>query len=387
MKVAVDIRVIGRKRTGDEAVFFGLFSELVRIDTKNEYHFLIDERPQKELEEVKKRLEIDRYSHVKMVSLGSGNKFRWNFFKVGQYCKRHRIDIYHTQYILPFYMPRHTKMVTHVHDVSFRAFPQYVGSMDLFFLNLLIPISLKRARKIIAVSEFTKHEIMKYYKVKSNHVAVVPNALGVRLSACDQKTESNPPSDEVKKYVREKYSLPEQYILYVGTMQPRKNVPALICAFSSVAAKIPDIHLVIAGKRRGHNHDPLVEESLEQSTAKDRVIFPGYIDHEDLSTVYQMAQLFVFPTFYEGFGMPILEAMSFGVPVIASDIDPHREVAGDDAVIFYSPKDVDSLRDVIYNSLIDPIRLGHLREVSVERARLFSWERSAKKLLHVYESL
>lgn len=374
MKIAIDIRNIGKGRTGDEMVFFELVRNLAKIDHKNTYHLLIDERTDEELENITRKLETQAVENFHIVSLGSGNKFVWNAWSVPRYCRRENIHIYHTQYIIPFFMPAQTKIVTHVHDVSFRVYKDLITKKDAFFLNLLIPYALKYADRIIAVSQFTKDEIIKYYRVPDKKISIVYNAS--HLSCSEVNSE----------YMRKKYSLPKKFILMLGTMQPRKNIPFAVRAFAQIADTFPDVSVVLAGKK-AHNFDREIQQLInERPQLKNRIIFTGYIDEEDKCAVYDLATVFVFPSLYEGFGVPILEAFHVGTPVIASDIEPHREVACDCAQ-YFDPTNIDHCARILYD-VLDGDKIGEaFVDCAKQRAMEFSWELSAKKLYTIYESL
>ncbi|PID52165.1 MAG: hypothetical protein CR972_03420 [Candidatus Moraniibacteriota bacterium] len=373
MKIAIDIRNIGKKRTGDEVVFFELVRHLTNIDCDNEYHLLIDNRPEEDIIQIKNRLRIAQKKNFTIVQVGSGNKFVWNGWMVSQYCRQEKIDIYHTQYIVPIFMPKFTKIVTHIHDVSFRVYKNLISKKDSFFLNTLIPWSLRRADKIIAVSQFTKEEIIKFYHVPEDKIFVVHNASSMICNDVNMET------------IRVKYHLPQKYILTLGTMQPRKNIPCVIRAFAQIADKIPDTFLVLAGKK-AHNFDETIEKIIaDKVNIKNRIIFTGYIDEEDKCAVYAMADVFVFPSLYEGFGVPILEALCAGVPVIASNIAPHKEVAGN-AVKYFDPKNIDQCARVLYDVLDNDNIRKTVDTIATMQKEKFSWHKSAKDLYMIYQS-
>lgn len=374
MKIAIDLRNIGKGRTGDEVVFFELVRHLAFFDRANEYHLLIDTRCAVTHAEIEEHLGIAQVKNFTLVPCGTGNKFIWNSWIVPQYCRRNHIDIYHTQYIIPIFMPKKTKIVTHIHDVSFIAHKDLIAKKDSFFLNTLIPYAVRHADHIIAVSQFTKNEIKKYYHVSDEKISVVYNAVSM---ACHK--------DDVA-HVRKKYHLPQKYILALGTMQPRKNIPLLIEAFGRIAQVIPDVQLVLVGKK-AHNFDAKIEQGIcKDNTLRDRIIFTGYVDEQDKCAVYALARVFVFPSLYEGFGVPLLEAYEAGTPVVASDIAPHREIAGAGA-LYFDPLNVDQCEKKLYDVLVDDM-IRSDRVVAVQQQKKqFSWEKSARTLQDVYQSL
>lgn len=374
MKIAIDLRNIDKGRTGDEVVFFELVRHLALCDTKNEYHLLIDDRTTEACAYIVQRLGIAQKNNFSLVELGTGNKFIWNAWSVARYCRKNHIDIYHTQYIIPIFMSSHTKIVTHIHDVSFVVYKNLIRKTDAFFLNILVPYALRHADHVIAVSQFTKDEIMKYYHVPDTQISVVHNA--VSMQCCDVE----------KDVVRKKYHLPQKYILALGTMQPRKNIPLLIAAFVQIADKIPEVCLVLVGKK-AHNFDPAIEKILLKNRAvKDRIIFTGYVDEEDKCMIYTLAKVFVFPSLYEGFGVPLLEAFEARTLVIASNIAPHREVAGAGAM-YFDPVSIDQCKKILYDVLVNDNIKRNSFMVAQQQKKNFSWERSACILQRIYQSL
>lgn len=373
---AIDIRLLGKKRTGDEAVFFNLTKELLALDQEHEYWLLTDEKDPSALLRLQKRLGCVNQKNVQIVVLPGKNRFLWNLVTLPWFLFRHCVDVYHTQYILPLCIPKRTRVLLHIHDVSFKVYPELIGWKDRLFLALLIPRSLRRASRILAPSQFTKDEIQRYYGTAEEKIVVIPNAVSdVFLVTSVEET-----------VLKEKYSLPKQFILFVGTLQPRKNIPLLIRAFSEVTKRIPGIELVIVGNRQGHHFDRAIESTLKELHLSTQVHFPGYIAEEDLPGVMRHASLFVFPSFYEGFGIPLLEAMSQNVPVACSDIPCLREVAGD-AAQYFDPMSVASCQEKLYTLLIQK----ELRESAVtlgkSRSDFFSWKKSAMLLSRVYETL
>ena len=304
----------------------------------------------------------------------------WNFFVLPKYLFQHRIDIFHTQYILPLFAPHRTKIVVHIHDVSFRAYPELIGWSDRLFLALLIPRSLRRAALILAPSQFTKDEIVKYYGIDKEKIAVIPNAVGTDF------LESHAPDPGEDSAIREKYHLPEHFILFVGTLQPRKNIPFLLEAFASLRQRLPHMKLVLASNRQGHHIDTRVDAMIRRFALEEAVVFPGFVDKEDLPRVIRMASVFAFPSLYEGFGIPLLEAMSQNVPVAASDIPSLREVAGD-AALYFDPMTLASCEEKLYTLLIDQKQKEALIQRGKARLIAFSWDRSADLLRNEYNKL
>lgn len=379
MRIGIDIRNIGKQRTGDEVVFFNLVKNLAKIDDENEYLLFTDTNDSTVLQYTVEKLGIENKKNFKIISLKSSNKFIWNLRTLPDYLKKNPVDVYHTQYITPFFVPKNIKVITHIHDVSFLAYPEFIKKSDLFFLKILIPMSLRRTDKIIAVSEFTKEEIAKYYQIDPEKIEIVHNAVSEDFAKSDYS------GNELFE-IRKKYNLPEEYILYIGTLQPRKNIPVLIKAFAKTKEKNQNIKLVIAGNKKAHNFDSRIDAEIKKLNLEKEVIFPGFVDEEDKSTLFQLAKAFVFPSLYEGFGIPILEAFAFKAPVLASDIPVHREVA-EKAALYFDAKNVDDFSEKLYNILVDEKLRKELTSLAAKRLEFFSWKKSAKQILEIYKKL
>jgi glycosyltransferase involved in cell wall biosynthesis len=384
MHIGIDIRMIGRKRTGDETVFLNLTKHVAALDggseSRNRYTLFLDRRTPEEIASIERLLALEGKKNFRIVSLPTNDKFVWNFRTLPNYLRQHPVDVYHTQYIVPFFIPRSTKVVTHIHDISFCVYPRYIAWKDRLFLSLLIPRSLRRADRIIAVSSFTKREIVAHYGVDERKIAVIQNALSGDI-ACYE-----PYSEERMRAVCEKYGVPPTYLLYVGTLQPRKNIPALIRAFALMRDKLPESKLVIVGNRRGHHADARIDEAVTETHTEASVIFPGFVDQEDLPVIFRMARVFVFPSLYEGFGLPPLEAMAQHVPAVVSDIPSLRETGGE-AAVFVDTSDIATFAETLYTTSVASATRQTLVELGIRQVKRFSWDASARDLKALYESL
>lgn len=379
MKIGIDIRLIGKKRTGDEVVFFNLVKNLALLDVDYEFELLTSETDESVLAQIARRLEIENKKNFKIVSLGKAGKFKWNFWTLPRYLHKNPVDIFQTQYITPFFISKKIKIVTIIHDISFNFFPQLIKFSDLFFLRILIPLSLKRADKIVAVSEFTKNEIEKFYHTPSEKVSVVLNSVGDEISNWD--------FDEMSiAKAQEKYKTSDEYILYLGALQPRKNIPMLIEAFMNLEGKSKSMKLVLAGGKNAHNFDKKIEEMVRKLKAENSVVFTGYVEDAEKMALISGAKLFVFPSLYEGFGIPVLEAFAAGVPVVCSDIPSLREV-GADVPEYFDPKSVGSLTQAMYNVISSRDLAAEMVRKGSQRLAVFSWENAAKTTVAIYQML
>jgi glycosyltransferase involved in cell wall biosynthesis len=236
----------------------------------------------------------------------------------------------------------------------------------------------KQADIILVPSEASKADVMRYLHVEVGRVRVIPWGCEARFKP------SGKPARAAE--VKERYGLPERYILFLGTLEPRKDVLTLLQAFAILRTEQSDaeLRLVIAGdKGWGYREFFTTREALRLG---DHVIFTGFVDEEDLPDLYRGALLFIYPSLYEGFGLPILEAMACGTPVITSTTSSMPEVAGDAAVLV-EPKKPESLAAAMTSVLGDEERMAELRRRGLERAKGFSWEAVARRTLDVYTTL
>jgi len=383
MIIGIDIRSIGKKQTGGEAVFFNLVKNLALIDNKNEYKLFTDISEEAVISKIKKDLGIENKPAFEVISLVAvsplRNKFGWNVWTLPKYLRKNPVDIYHTQYITPFFVPKRTKIVTVIHDISFNFFPQFIKLADLFFLKTLIPLSLKRADKIIAVSKFTCDEIVKYYEIDPRKSDWIYNAVADNFSKEDTLPEK-------LDTIRKKYDLPEKFILYIGTMQPRKNLPVMVEAYAKIKNIIPEIKLVLVGGKGAYNFDKNIGKTIHKFHLSADVVFPGFVPEEEKPAFFKLAKAFCFPSRYEGFGIPVLEAFAAGTPAVISDIAPHREIAGKGA-LFFDPKDTNDLAEKLKQIIQDENLRNKLVEKGKMQARKFSWKNSAEKMLDIYNKM
>ena len=375
MKIGIDIRMIGKKRTGDEAVFFNLVKNLAAIDNNNQYFLFTDRDPKKD-SDLKTEIEkLNLKDNFKVIFVKKTNRFCWNFWYLPNYLRKNPVDVFHTQYIAPFWLPKNVKLVLTIHDISFNFFPEYIKKTDLFFLKTLIPRSIRRADRIITVSESEKKNIVDFYKIPPEKVDCAYN--GVDFSRFNKKYSP----DEIKK-INTKYKIPDtKYILYIGTLQPRKNIPVVIESLKNL-----NIKLILAGNRKAHNFDPRIDETIEKNNLAEKIIFPGWIDEEDKPALLQMAACFVFPSLYEGFGIPVIEAMATGAPVVCSDIPVLREI-GQDAALFCEAKNSDKFAENISKILNDQPLRENLILSGTKIAQNFTWKKTAEKTLEAYKSI
>lgn len=284
------------------------------------------------------------------------------------------LDLYHaTDFVLPPVMPK-TRTIVTIHDLSFVREPAITMPGMSRHLNTWVPHSVNRADHVIAVSEATRQDLIELYHTPPDKISVLYHGVG---------SEFNPITDAAKlSAIRKKYHLDEvPFVLSVGTIQPRKNYRRLIQAFAHID---PPLKLVIGGGK-GWQVEEVFNE-IEQLGLTDRVHFPGYIADADLPALYSAATLFIYPSLYEGFGLPALEAMACGTPVIASNQSSLPEVVGN-AGLLVDPRDVGAIAASMTHLLEDANRRQELSALGLQQAARFTWPEMGAKLLNLYKKV
>ncbi len=286
------------------------------------------------------------------------------------------MDLFHaTEHLLPRLSSVRT--VFTLHDLIFLFHPETHKPLNRWFLTLMMPRFLRAADAVIAVSECTRRDAVRAYGIPEEKITVIYEGVSPRF---------RPASPEAIQAVRAKYRLPERFILYVGTIEPRKNLTALLEAYAALQSRNTQhaARLVIVGKK-GWLYEGFFRR-LRELGLEERVYFTGYVPDEDLPALYSAADLFVFPSLYEGFGLPVLEAMACGVPVVCSNTSSLPEVAGD-AALLADPTDIRALAAAMERALTDEALRASLRARGLERARQFTWEEAAKRTVEVYHQV
>lgn len=283
-------------------------------------------------------------------------------------------DVFHaTDNLLP--RLSQVKSVFALQDLIFRFYPETHKPLNRWFLTLMMPRFLQAADAVIAISECTSKDAVRVYGLDEAKIRVIYAAVSASFHAR---------APEAISLVRRKYGLPDSFILSVGTIEPRKNLTSLLEAYRALKNEGSDCKLVIVGKRgwlyKGF-YTRLHELGLEQE-----VVFPGFVPDEDLPTFYSAADLFVFPSLYEGFGLPVLEAMACGVPVITSDTSSLPEVAGE-AALLVDPTSVEALVAAMRRVLDDRALQAEMRARGLKRADRFTWHETARRTAEVYREI
>ena len=368
MRIAIDAHSVGTGLGGNESYATNLIEALARIDSSNHYTLYVT-----------RKQAVERFSN------------RWPNFTVrttlphspfiripvtlSAELRRNRVDVLHVQFTAPPVAP--CPVVVSIHDLSFEHLPQTFKRRSRMQLRMTVRRSARKAAHIIALSNHAREDIIATYNINPRNVTVTSLAAPEHFAPV---TDDN----ELQR-VQQTYRIDGQYVLSVGSIQPRKNLTRLLQAYSLLRRNSPEVKLpklVVAGK-----YAWLFEETLrtiEQLGLSDSVIMTGYVPEADLPALYSGALCFVYPSYFEGFGLPPLEAMKCGTPVIVGNRTSVPEVVGDAAVLF-DPFDVPDIASMIKKVISDNALQATLRTRGLERAKRFDWQRTARETLEVYK--
>jgi glycosyltransferase involved in cell wall biosynthesis len=364
MRVAIDARKLHDFGIGTYTR--NLLRHLARIDRTNEYVLLCQ---QADLD-IATRLG----ANFRTILEPSPNYSVREQIHVPWVLRRERPDVFHTpHYVLPPAV-RCRSIVT-IHDCIHIMFPQYLPNrMAYAYAKASMWSAARQSNRILTVSEASKRDIIQLFNVPAEKIVVVHNAIDERFRVA--------PTEEAVARVRERYQLDQRFILYVGNIKPHKNLVRVIEAFAELRKRgFDDLTLLIIGDEISKL--PALRRAVHGYKLHKYVRFLGFLPDEVLAVLYRLAAVFVFPSLYEGFGLPPLEAMASGTPVVTSNLSSLPEVTGDAAVLV-DPYDVDSIRAGIEHVLTDPGLSDRLRVKGVARSRDFSWEASVARTQQIY---
>jgi len=370
LRIAIDAHSVGTKLGGNESYAINLIEALAQVDAVNDYTLFVTTAEA-----------YDRFNQ------------RWPNFKVrttrphtpliripltlSAELRKNPVDVLHVQFTAPPFCP--CPVVVSVHDLSFEHLPQTFKRRSRTQLRLTVRHSARQAARVLSLSEHGKQDIISTYGIDSQRISAIPLAAPNHFARVTDATEL--------QRVRHTYGIDGDYILSVGSIQPRKNLARLVRAYALLAEKLGKENvpkLLLAGKRAWLFDETL--RSLEESGVKDSVILTGYVPEKDLPPLYSGAMCFVYPSFFEGFGLPPLEAMKCGAPVIVSNTTSLPEVVGD-AAICVDPYDINAIAGALERVNTDSILREELSIKGQARARLFDWRDTALRTLDVYRQV
>jgi glycosyltransferase involved in cell wall biosynthesis len=366
MRFAVDAHAIGRHLTGNEVYVRSLLNAFGEPGPDCEYLAYVSAS------------DAASYlpPHIATRHVSS-NPFLRLGYDLPRKLRQDRPDLLHVQYTAPVACP--VPVVVSVHDVSFLEHPEYFPPGRALQLQFTVRRTVKRAARILTGTEFSRWSILKVYgDLEEDKVVAVPNAAASQFRPISR--------DAAAAAVREQYSLAGPFILSVGDLQPRKNHVGLIRAFARLLGAHPHLKhdLVLAGKETWFADR--VREAARESGVAGRIRFFGFVTDTQLLNLYNACDLFVFPSFYEGFGLPVLEAMACGRAVVSSNTSSLPEVA-DGAALLFDPYAVDEIVRALADLLLDPELRLRMERLGIQRAAHFSWAKTAQRTLEVFHEV
>jgi glycosyltransferase involved in cell wall biosynthesis len=362
MRFSVDAHAIGQHLTGNETYIRNLLHCFAALDHDADFVTYFSRPPVPE--NLPARFVKHRVSVNPFVRLG---------FDLPRRLRQDRPDVLHVQYTAPLFCP--TAVVVSVHDVSFLEHPEYFSAFRSLQLRCTVRRTVEAASRILTPSEFSKRSILAAYRLDPEKVVVVPNGVSPAF---------RPMAREVaQRAVRLSQHLGAPFILTVGDLQPRKNHIGLFRAFEQLVRAHPQLphHLVVVGKETWHG--AAIRAAAKRSSVASRIHFTGFVSDEELHRLYGACDLFIYPSFYEGFGLPILEAMACGRAVACSNTSAMVEVA-DSAALLFDPHSDKELALAMRDLLLNPELRMRMERLGTQRAAIFSWESTAAKTLDLY---
>jgi len=369
MRIGIDARVLFRPHTGDRTYLLNLLRQFARMDLPHEFVLFTDRRGD---------LPFAPPSNFRLVRLPRLSRWLYTGALLPHACVAHRVDLLHVQYIAPLVTP--CPIITTVHDVHWRRFPETFPTKDRWLMELFLPLTFRRVEMVITDSQASQDDLVQFFRLPPDKVRVIYLAAEERFF--------EPLTDGERQKVLRRYGLREGYVLFVGVLQPRKNLGRLLFAYAMLLERegneMLSPPLIVIGKLGWQT------QTLRQLVSKlklgERVRFVGYVPDEELPALYQGATVFAYPALWEGFGLPVLEAMASGVPVLTSATSSLREIA-EGAAWLVDPLSVTSIADGLRQLLCDEPLRAKLRQLGLKRARQFSWRQTAEATLRVYEQV
>jgi len=365
--IAIDAHSVGTGLAGNETYAANLVEALAALDPGNRYTVYVTRQAAVE------RF-AGRWPHVSVRRTLPHTPLVRVPFTLSAELRRRPVDLLHVQYTAPPLAP--CPVVVTVHDISFEHLPQTFKRRSWMQLRLTVRRTVRRAAHVIVPSEYTRLDLLKSYGLDPSRVSVVPLAAAGRFRPVEDASEL--------ERVRRRYGIGGEYVLAVGSIQPRKNLARLLRAYAGLRrergrSNLPQ--LVIAGKPAWLYGETL--RAVEAEGLRDSTVLTGYVSEDDLPALYTGALCFVYPSYFEGFGLPPLEAMSCGAPVVTGNLTSLPEVVGD-AALTVDPLDPDAIAAAVARLIDDPALREDLRRRGLSRSRQFDWRGTARMTLQIY---
>jgi glycosyltransferase involved in cell wall biosynthesis len=378
MRIGIDGRALTGRFTGDRTYWRNLLRALPALDPQVE--FLVYSRT-----EIAPG-ELPEAPNLSCVVVPASNDRVWTLLALPRALRRDRADLVHVQYTAPPPALCPCPVVTTVHDISFRLYPNWFPARHRLLLNLTVPPSMRGAARVITDSTSSRRDILRTYRLPERKVVSIPLGVAEEFIAAGAQA-GRMSTEQARQHVRERFGLEQPFVLAVGVLQPRKNLNMLAEAFGLMRRRTGLSHgLALVGKAGwGAGQEALRQAATRHGgmEAAQAVVATGYAPDADLPILYRASDVFTYPSLYEGFGIPPLEAMACGAPVIVSDAPPMPEVAGDAALIV-GAQDVSGWADAMARVITDTALSADLSRRGPLHAAQFTWQATAQRTLEVY---
>ncbi|HEX4951212.1 MAG TPA: glycosyltransferase family 1 protein [Blastocatellia bacterium] len=370
MHIGIDAHAIGARQGGNETYIRNLLVALAELDQANQYTLYFSEAQAADAWR-------NRYANFQVRLLPPPTPLVRVPLALAFDLRRYPVDVLHVQYTAPPFCP--VPVVTTIHDLAFEHLPETFTRRGKTQLRLTVRRTARRAAHILTVSEYSRQDIIRTYGLSPDKITVTHNG-------CEVQYTPQPASSREAEEIRRKFGITQDYLLAVGSLQPRKNLIRLLRAYVALRQQHPDFQpqLVLVG-RRLWLYEEVLREIRQQPFAAD-VIVTGYANEEDLPALYRSAIALVYPSLFEGFGLPPLEAMACGTPVITSNSSSLPEVVGD-AALLVNPYEEAALSQAMWQIANDAALRLRLRQAGIKQAKQFTWHAAAEKTLAVYRAV
>jgi glycosyltransferase involved in cell wall biosynthesis len=363
MRFAIDAHAIGRHLTGNEVYVRNLLTSFAGLDSRSQFIAYLSDNVNGAASVVPASMVRRTVSSNAFVRLGRDLSRR---------LREDKPDLVHVQYTGPLNCP--VPMVVSVHDISFLEHPEYFTLPRALQLRLTVEKTVRAAAKVITPSEFSRSCIIRRYGMDESKIVSIPIAVSSAFRPISR--------ENARAFVKSRFELSRPYVMTIGDLQPRKNHEGLIRAFEQLLSAHPLPHdLVIVGQETWYSEH--VKEAARKSRVADRIRFTGWVSDEELLQLYNACDMVVFPSFYEGFGLPILEAMACGRCVACSNTSAMPEVANATGLLF-NPREPGEMMRAMRDVLLDPELRARMERLGLQRASHFTWETTARRTLDVY---
>jgi glycosyltransferase involved in cell wall biosynthesis len=370
-KIGINLLYINPKLAGGSVTYaLKLLKEISLLDKQNQYVIYIN----KECKNI--NFEVGHNFSIRVLNFEYSSvylRYFWEQLILPFYVFKDKIDLLHSLgYVTPLFTT--AKKVVSILDINYKGHSNNMSASKRFLLGTMVNLSAIFCSKIITISEFSKKQIVKYTRAKNDKVIVT-----LLSGSSDILTEERNQANSILQ----KYNIPNEYIIAFSSPSPHKNIERLIDAVKEILADRSTLKMVLVGHQ--HKSENLIKR-IEKNNMLDKVIFTGFVPDEDIQPLLSNSKLFVFPSLYEGFGIPLLDAQACKVPVVSSNAGSLPEVGGD-AVFYFDPENTIVMKEVISKVLEDDSIVDIIVKKGMENRKNFSWRQTAQQTLDVYKKV